>query len=111
MCRLPRVFVKTPHASQFYPDKMSTSIYINFTSQRRVRQHRIVSLQKRVYPAFKGFVYGKYLAMFNKQFNKHFCCTTWLVGSRCGHTMLRLNPLTYFWEYKTIVRGWSRGSS
>jgi len=46
MCRLPRVFVKTPHVSQFYPKKMSTSIYINFTPQRRVRQHRIVSLQK-----------------------------------------------------------------
>jgi hypothetical protein len=37
-----------------------------------------------VHPAFKGIVYDKYLAMFNKQFTKHFCCAIWLVGNGRG---------------------------
>jgi len=48
MCRLPRVFLKTPHATQFYPKEMPASIYINFTPKRRVKWHRIASLQKRL---------------------------------------------------------------
>jgi hypothetical protein len=37
-----------------------------------------------VHPAFKEIVYDKYLAMFNKQFTKHFCCAIWLVGNGRG---------------------------
>jgi hypothetical protein len=56
-------------------------------------QPRVVSLQTQLFTLLlRGFVYDKYLAMFNKQFNKHFCCAIWLVRIRCRHIMSRLNP-------------------
>jgi len=85
---------------QFYPEEMPASIYINFTPpQRRVRWYRIAPQQKRLLTLLLRDLFTVNIWLFNKQFNKHFCCTTWPVGTRCEHTMSRLNPLPYFWEY------------
>jgi hypothetical protein len=87
-------------------------VYINFTPQRRVRQPRVVSLQKQLFTLLlRGlFTINIWLCLVNSLINI-FCCTTWLVGIRCRRTMSRLTPLPYFWDYKTIVRVDPRGIS
>jgi hypothetical protein len=75
---------KDPNAPQFYPEKMRESVYINYTpSPTSDTAQCSLAADATVHPAFKGIVYDKYLAMFNKQFTKHFCCAIWLVGN--GH--------------------------
>jgi hypothetical protein len=52
---------------------MPESVYINFyTPLTSDTAQGSLAADTTVHPAFKGVVYDKYLAMYNKQFNKHF---------------------------------------
>jgi hypothetical protein len=63
---------KDHNAPQFYPEKMPQSVYINYTPSPSDTAQGSLAADARIHPAFKGIVYDKYLAMFNKQFTKHF---------------------------------------
>jgi hypothetical protein len=98
---------KDPNAPQFYAEKMPESVYINYTpSPTSDMAQSTLAADTMVHPAFKGIVYDKYLAMFNKQFTKHFFVVPYGWWGMDTDARSRLNPHSpTFGEYKIIVRG------